>query len=185
MRSASISLLCLSTALLASAAGAEPSQRRDTNEPPATSPGALERQRRDLAPVGSPENRWRYSFYHGHWWYYRDGGRWAYFTGLEWVDYEPRSYRLWYIRQEMTDLDARLARFDARMRPYLSGSFSGGSSGGPLLLSEPDLDYGFSPWLGGSATGGGLFYPRAFDGRLNPATSIGGYMGGILRAPLD
>lgn len=184
MRIAAISIACAWAILLARSAAAKPSQSRQVaNEPPATSPRALDRQRRELPPRGLSENRWRYSFHRGHWWYYRDGGRWAYWTGLKWVDYEPTAYRLWYIRQEMTDLDDRLARFDARMRPYLSGSFGRSDGNGPISLSEPMWDYEvWQPSFGG-AVGGGLFYPRAFDGRLNPATSIGGYMGSALSGP--
>lgn len=182
--------VCSFAVLLANAARADEALRLSTGDPPATVAGALDRQHRDFRPRGSAANRWRYSFHNGHWWYYRDAGRWAYWTGLKWLDYQPNSYRRWYIAQKMADYDAELARFNVLMRPYMSDGFSSGFSsgyvgGGPLILSQPSSDYGLSrPW-GGGGMGGGLFYPRAFDGGLNPGTSIGGYMGGILRAPLD
>lgn len=145
----------------------------------------LASQRPDLPPQGSPANRWRYSFHQGHWWYYRDGGRWAYWTGRQWLDYEPQSYRRWYLRQKMADYDAELARFNVLMRPYMSSSFSRGYvGGGPLMLSEPNWDDGLArPGLPTSTWGDGLFSPRPFSGRLNYGTSIGGYMGNILSGP--
>lgn len=162
---------------------------------------ALAGQRSDLAPRSSPANRWRYTFHDGHWWYYRDGGRWSYWTGADWRDYEPKSYRRWYVRQKMAQFDAKLARFDnGAMRAYLSPSLtenlSGGYSGGaaynyrgPVAASSPASALPITaPWARGGwsasrALGAGLFTPRAFDGRLNPATSTGGYMGGALRGP--
>lgn len=159
--------------------------------------GALSAQRADLAPQSSSANRWRYSFHNGHWWYYRDGGRWAYWTGTKWLDYQPKSYAHWYVHQKMADYDAELARFDARlMQPYMSPSLIGGASGianynyrGPM--TRPSLTSPLpltSPWAqsggaGYGAASSGLFTPRGFDGRLNPATSTGGYMGGALRGP--
>lgn len=181
--SACIGWVC--TILMLTAARAEQSlPRQATNEQPATAADALDRQHRDYRPRGSPANRWRYSFHNGHWWYYRDGGRWAYWTGIQWLDYRPSSYRRWYIQQKMTDLDAQLDRYDALIRPYMSDRFGGYIGEGPVLLSEPMSDYGISqPLLDGGGFGSELFYPRPFDGRLNPATSIGGYMGSALRGP--
>ncbi|MGH7134558.1 MAG: hypothetical protein ACREHD_02395, partial [Pirellulales bacterium] len=126
------------------------------------------------------------------WWYYRDGGRWAYWAGSGWADYEPKTYGRWYVRQKLAHYDAELARFDARlMRPYMSPIFADGYSGiarynyrGPISargLTSPSLIT--SPWAGSGGIRSGLLTPRGFDGRLNPATSIGGYMGGALRGP--
>jgi hypothetical protein len=153
---------------------------------PAVVAGGLARQRPNLPPRGSSRNHWRYSFHNGHWWYYLDHGRWAYWTGSQWVDFEPKSYHRWHVRQKMADYDAELARFDSRlMRPYLSQSFTNGSPVWGLLgYALPAMPYRTaSPSQGSGGAGGQLFSPRAFDGRLNPATSVGGYMGGALRGP--
>jgi hypothetical protein len=143
----------------------------------------LTEQRADLAPRTSRENRWRYSFRNGHWWYYRDGGRWAYWTGSEWRDYDAKSYGRWYVNQKMVEANAELARFDARtMRPYMDSRFQA-LDGGPAYL-PPSGRYFAVPSLPSDGAGSlDLFQPRTFDGRLNPATSTGGYMGGALRGP--
>lgn len=36
---------------------------------------------------GRPENRWRYQFYNGYWWYWTPGNRWAFFDGQRWGNY--------------------------------------------------------------------------------------------------
>lgn len=179
---------CLFSLLLPTALDAQ--QTRPPGMPAVA--GTLAGQRADVPPQGSSANRWRYSFHNGHWWYYRDGGRWAYWTGTTWADYEPKSYGHWYVQQKMAEYDAELARFDARlMRPYRSPLFTEGNSGiatynyrgpttAPGLTSPSSVT---SPWPGTGGIRSGLFSPRAFDGRLNPATSIGGYMGGALRGP--
>lgn len=145
---------------------------------------ALSGQRADVPPQGSSGNRWRYTFHNGHWWYYRDGGRWAYWTGTKWLDFEPKSYGRWYVNRKMADYDAEVARFDARlMRPYMSPSFTDGYSGWNTLNYRSPMTSATSPWARSGGISSGLFTPRGFDGRLNPATSIGGYMGGALRGP--
>lgn len=167
-----------------------PGTRGASERPAAGTPAG---QKVDLPPRTPAENRWRYSFRNGHWWYYRDGGRWAYWTGALWRDYEPGSYRRWLINQQLAEYNAELARFDARaLGPYMDDrfhSFSPGFPGGAFpggLAQQPSFaapalprggDYGGSSF--------GVFSPRPFDGRLNPATSTGGYMGSALRAPLD
>lgn len=145
---------------------------------------ALAGQSADLPPRGSSANRWRYSFHQGHWWYYRDGGRWSYWTGKEWRDYEPKSYARWHVKQKMADYDARLARFDARwMQPYMSDHFTDGYSGFSTLNYRGPATTTASPWSAYGGVTSGIFTPHAYDGRLNPATSVGGYMGGALRGP--
>ncbi|HQU45208.1 MAG TPA: hypothetical protein PK867_20505 [Pirellulales bacterium] len=34
---------------------------------------------------GRPENRWRYRYFQGRWWYWTDDHRWSYFNGRRWV----------------------------------------------------------------------------------------------------
>lgn len=151
---------------------------------PTTTPTAVPSgQRPGVRPKGSTPNRWRYSFHNGHWWYYRDGNRWAYWNGAGWRDYEPKSYRQWHTKREMDALNAQMARFDARtMAPYLSSSLLGGLDGGPMTLNH-GRGYLVAPPFPSSGGTLEIFTPRAYDGRLNPATSAGGYMGGALRGP--
>ncbi|HVX10106.1 MAG TPA: hypothetical protein VHC22_02785 [Pirellulales bacterium] len=135
-------------------------------------------------PASEPVNRWRYSFHNGHWWYYRDGGRWAYWTGSQWRDYEPTTYRRWYVGKRMSEYDATLAQFNAHtMLPYMADRFqdSASAAGQPVLPRQGT--YGLPTVPQSNGAGPSLFYPRPFDGRLNPATSTGGYMGGALRGP--
>ena len=139
-------------------------------------------QKREQGPVGLPENRWRYSFRNGHWWYYRDGGRWDYWTGKQWRQYEPESYRRWYVARKIADYNRELARFDAQtMGPYVARGFSNRSSGVGALYYGAARPFLGSPSTGGTTSGLDLFQPRPFDGRLNIGTSTGGYMGGALR----
>lgn len=42
---------------------------------------------------GRPENRWRYRFYRGRWWYWTPDRRWSYFNGRLWVPYIRRKRR--------------------------------------------------------------------------------------------
>ncbi|HWB14235.1 MAG TPA: hypothetical protein VG826_33720 [Pirellulales bacterium] len=173
---------CLWCVLASALAAATGSPQDAARKPPAIE-GGLAQQRSNLPPRTSTENRWRYSFRNGHWWYYRDGGRWAYWTGDRWYDYDPKSYHRWYINQRMADLNDDLARFDARtLRPYMDGRFPD-LGGGPAYLPQSG-PYPAVPGLPGYGAGSvDLFYRGSFDGRLNPATSTGGYMGGALRGP--
>jgi len=41
----------------------------------------------DQPPRGRPENRWRYRFHRGTWWYWTAGNSWAHWNGDMWVPY--------------------------------------------------------------------------------------------------
>lgn len=38
---------------------------------------------------GRPENRWRYRYYRGRWWYWTGDRRWSYFDGRRWLTHSP------------------------------------------------------------------------------------------------
>ncbi|HVA47021.1 MAG TPA: hypothetical protein VNH11_11700 [Pirellulales bacterium] len=38
---------------------------------------------------GRPENRWRYRFFQGRWWYWTSDHQWSYFNGVRWTPYRP------------------------------------------------------------------------------------------------
>ncbi|HVA51196.1 MAG TPA: hypothetical protein VNH11_32945 [Pirellulales bacterium] len=174
---------CLLAVLPAAVLAAGPRTGGVSSRPLATLDPMHVRQRPETPPQGSAANRWRYSFHNGHWWYYRDGGHWAYWNGTQWLGYEPKSYQRWYLKEKMAEYNAELARFDAQtMAPYMAGSFQNDLlRGGPVYLGRQP--YSVSPWPQSSGAGVGLFTPRPYNGRLNPATSVGGYMGGALRGP--
>ena len=44
---------------------------------------------------GRPENRWRYQFYEGYWWYWTPERRWAFFNGRRWIDYDSELVKRW------------------------------------------------------------------------------------------
>ena len=181
MSRTSYSLLCASIVFGPALAWAD--EHRAVTNLPLTSTAVLTGKQADARPRGSAANRWRYSFHNGHWWYYRDGGRWAYWNGHEWRDFEPKRYRQWYAQREADAMSARMARFDERtMAPYLSHTFLEGLDGGPMALRRGGI-YPVAPSLPSSGGALEVFTPRPYDGRLNPATSVGGYMGGALRGP--
>lgn len=41
-------------------------------------------------PGARTENRWRYRFYRGRWWYWTPAQRWDVFDGRRWAPYSPR-----------------------------------------------------------------------------------------------
>lgn len=45
--------------------------------------------------VGRPENRWRYEYYNGYWWYWTPERRWAFFNGRRWIDYDSELAKRW------------------------------------------------------------------------------------------
>lgn len=44
---------------------------------------------------GRPENRWRYQYYNGYWWYWTPNNRWAFFSGRRWIDYDSELANQW------------------------------------------------------------------------------------------
>lgn len=52
---------------------------------------AIAGYRTAAAPIGGqPENRWRYRFHHGRWWYLLPDKHWSYFDGQRWKPYAKR-----------------------------------------------------------------------------------------------
>lgn len=64
---------------------------------PARSRGAVRGSRRESAGPrgGRPENRWRYQYYNGYWWYWTANNRWAFFSGRRWIDYDSELANQW------------------------------------------------------------------------------------------
>jgi hypothetical protein len=38
------------------------------------------------------DDRWRYTFHNGEWWYWLPAARWVYWRNNQWNDYNPRTY---------------------------------------------------------------------------------------------
>ena len=53
----------------------------------------------DGAPAGNPppgDQRWRYKFHNGAWWYWLPSDRWVYWSDGAWVNYDPATHVLPY-----------------------------------------------------------------------------------------
>jgi hypothetical protein len=145
---------------------------------------------------------WRYRKFNGQWWYFLPNQQWARWDGRYWTIPTPmgRDYQKWRYQQmagQYTDSAARdeamrrreVERWRARsVTPY---SAHGGHSDADyhaqvdrlhdnLMITPYDYRLG--------TAGHGLFDANpdrtiANSGRMNYATSLGGYMGGALRSP--
>lgn len=62
---------------------AKPARARSFNPAPNGNPFA------SVAKIGQPENRWRYRYSNGRWWYWTAGNQWSYFDGNRWTAYRP------------------------------------------------------------------------------------------------
>jgi hypothetical protein len=87
------------------ATGNQPAQAAQPGDQPADSALDGERQMRAQSSArrgaGDADNRWRYRYHNGRWWYWqgdRGTGRWLYYNNNRWYDrelgrfYEPRRY---------------------------------------------------------------------------------------------
>ena len=70
----------------------------------------------DRPPQVPPEVRWRYRFRNGHWWYWREDGSWAFWSGTQWYKYAPQSYRRWYLQWRLAQDEAEVARLKELIR---------------------------------------------------------------------
>ena len=148
----------------------------------------------------------RYRYHNGIWWFWLPSQQWALFNGRQWITQRPRAYQEWRLRQFGSQYDASAAR-DAqernrdidRWRERVGGQTMGGADR-LRSTAAADADYRrqidrfhdslmTTPYdyrLG--TPGHGLFDADpdrviSQSGRLNYATSGGGYMGGALRGP--
>ncbi len=148
----------------------------------------------------------RYRFHNGIWWFWLPSQQWAFFNGQQWITQRPRAYQEWRLRQFGSHHDESAAR-DAteryrdvdRWRERVGRQAMGGADR-LRSTAAADADYHrqidrfhntlmTTPYdyrLG--TPGHGLFDADpdrviSQSGRLNYATSAGGYMGGALRGP--
>lgn len=129
------------------------------------------------ASAKEADNKWRYRFYNGHWWYWQPDKHWVFWTGNEWQDYDRQSYSQWLFERQMARYEAEGAR--VRAAPYPGGY--------PLYFGTYGGYFGPGPYGPGSFYWRGSFpgpFPGSlWQGNLNIGTSVGGYMGGALRGP--
>lgn len=77
--------------------GGEHGPKAATSSPHVPSRNAIRGTRRASPDrrVGRPENRWRYEYYKGYWWYWTPERRWAFFNGRRWIDYDSELAKQW------------------------------------------------------------------------------------------
>lgn len=164
--------------------------------PPPLEPGSY-----DPAKIST-----RYRYHNGLWWFWLPSQQWAFWNGGQWVTQRPRAYQEWRLRQYGSQYDPSMAR-DAmaryrdvdRWRERVGGQVMGGADR-LRSTAQADADYHrqidrfhntlmTTPYDYRIGTPGhGLFDADpdrviSQSGRLNYATSAGGYMGGALRGP--
>ena len=148
----------------------------------------------------------RYRYHNGLWWFWLPSQQWAFWNGGQWITQRPSAYQEWRLAQFGSRHDASAARdamaryrdFD-RWRERAGQQVMGGAD---RLRSTANADAGYhrqidrfhdqlmtTPYDYRIGTPGhGLFDADpdrviSQSGRLNYATSGGGYMGGALRGP--
>lgn len=148
----------------------------------------------------------RYRLHNGVWWFWLPSQQWAFWNGQQWITTRPREYQQWRLQQlghRYNDSDARdsMSRYRDvdRWRERMGRQAMGGADR-LRSTAAADADYHrqvdrfhdtlmTTPYdyrLG--TPGHGLFDADpdrviSQSGRLNYATSAGGYMGGALRGP--
>ena len=123
------------------------------------------------------DNKWRFRFYNGHWWYWQPDKHWVFWNGANWQDYDRQSYAQWLFERDMNRYESETVRmgpapYPGGYPPYFGtyGSYFGPGPFGP----------GGFYWRG---TFPGPFPGSLWQGNLNIGTSVGGYMGGALSGP--
>ena len=190
------SLSLLSVGLPSSAFG------QTTGQP--SSVPAERTQKRTLDGVSSqPAANWRYRKFDGQWWYFLPNQKWARWDGRNWSVPTPKAsdYQEWR-RQQFADRYSDSAAQDETMRRREVDRWRANAVGQrSASLGQSNTDYHvqvdrfqdrglmITPYDYRIGTAGhGLFDANpdrtiANSGRMNYATSVGGYMGGALRSP--
>jgi hypothetical protein len=75
--------------------------------------------------TGRPENRWRYRFFRGRWWYWTPDNRWSYFNGSRWTPYRSSD------RFMAQKVDPALLRLEAKEGPLGYKRWTQGGGAGP------------------------------------------------------
>jgi hypothetical protein len=117
------------------------------------------------------DNRWRYRYQNGHWWYWLPSNQWVFWNGSAWLAYAPQAYADFYFSlplERRTYYRGYDGRYDRRQfwwdggyydgRYYRRGYYDPGY--GPFGA------YGYGPYDLGAARGAGA------------GAAIGGAMGG-------
>jgi hypothetical protein len=157
--------------------------------------------RAQVAPV-APSADWRYRKFNGQWWYFLPNNQWARWDGRRWTIPTPKSsdYQEWRNQQFAGRFNDSTAQDDAMRRREVDRWRTQAGKPAATSLSQNDTDYRASvdrfhdnlmitPYDYRIGTAGhGLFDANpdrtiANSGRLNYATSSGGYMGSALRSP--
>jgi hypothetical protein len=52
----------------------------------------VQQKQSDHQKQGPTQDRWRYTFHNGEWWYWLPTDRWVYWRNDRWNDYDPKAY---------------------------------------------------------------------------------------------
>lgn len=145
-----------------------------------SSPAVPEVNRRPAAalrPVGAPQNRWRYQYSDGRWWYWTPENRWSYFDGRHWrLVGNPTGYVRRPVDPALLRLEYKEGVLGRRRWPRIPASAGAGSGGaGALPLSGTQGPLGGAP-SGSFTDPGGV--PSAINTETGTPTDVSGLNAG-------
>lgn len=180
----------------APSAEAQPPDAPSADAPSADAPSA------DASLTAADAAKSRYRRFNGRWWYWLPSKQWALWDGNQWTipSPKPNGYQEWRHQQFAGRYHESASQDEARRRrdvDFWRGRLTGQSL---ATVGRADTDYHsridrlhdtlmITPYDYRIGTAGhGLFDANpdrviGNSGRLNYATSVGGYMGGALRSP--
>ena len=168
---------------------------------PLQSPDARQMRAPDPSPAPSTAS-WRYRKFNGQWWYFLPNQQWARWDGRNWTIPTPKGsdYQEWRHQQFAGRFSDSAAQDDSMRRREVDRWRASTGQQRSTQLAQSDANYRaqvdrfhdnlmITPYDYRIGTSGhGLFDANpdrtiANSGRMNYATSGGGYMGGALRSP--
>ena len=91
-------------------------------------------------PGGRPENRWRYRFFHGHWWYWTPDNQWSFFNGRRWAPYRPAGeYQTRKVDPALLRLEAKEGVAGPQHWPRVGGIWAGTGGGWPISGTQGSI----------------------------------------------
>jgi hypothetical protein len=107
-----------------------------------------------VATVGQPENRWRYRYSNGRWWYWTRDNQWSYFDGNRWTAHRPTGgFLSQKVDPALLRLEAKEGTLGYKRWQHSGGGAAIGQGGGGWAIS------GTRGSLGGAPTGSWTFSP--------------------------
>jgi hypothetical protein len=114
-----------------------------------------------IAPEGRQENRWRYRYFQGRWWYWTAANQWSYFNGSRWTTYRTSGdYLSKKVDPALLRLEAKEGTLGAKRWPHVGGGGSQGGAAGSAGQGYTGLPLsGTSGSIGGAPSGPFTFSP--------------------------